>query len=91
MPDEATLKKMLEKYLLRPGVRRRAVDWAMRRKNYNHWRACALVGIDPRVYRQWAAKPAHTELRYGLKELSSERLRLRLGHWRLHILLKRGG
>ena len=38
--------------LLKPGSRRRAVDWAMKEKSYSPRRACALAGIDPRVYRR---------------------------------------
>ena len=40
------------KKLLRPGSRRKAVDWAMKEKSYSQRRACALAGIDPRVYRR---------------------------------------
>lgn len=58
-------------------------------KRYNQKRACALAGIDPRVYRRVSKRPADTELRDRLKELSSERRRF--GYRRLHILLKREG
>lgn len=61
----------------------------MKEKRYNQKRACALAGIDPRVYRRVSKRPADTELRDRLKELSSERRRF--GYRRLHILLKRDG
>jgi putative transposase len=61
----------------------------MKEKRYNQKRACALAGIDPRVYRRVSKRPADTELRGRLKELSSERRRF--GYRRLHILLKREG
>ncbi len=61
----------------------------MKEKRYNQKRACALAGIDPRVYRRTSKRPADTDLRDRLKELSSERRRF--GYQRLHILLKREG
>jgi len=75
--------------LLRPGSRRSAVAWVMTEKRYNQKRACALAGIDPRVYRRTSKRPADTDLRDRLKDLSSERRRF--GYRRLHILLKREG
>ncbi len=65
------------------------MDWAMKTKGYNQKRACALAGIDPRVYRRKSKRPADTELRARLKELASERRQF--GYRRLHILLKREG
>jgi len=62
---------------LKPGARWRAADWAMAEKNYNQRRACALAGIDPRVYRRGSTRPANAELRERLKELSSETAALR--------------
>lgn len=61
----------------------------MTEKRYNQKRACALAGIDPRVYRRAPKRPEDTKLRGRLKELSSERRRF--GYRRLHILLKREG
>ncbi|ABF65700.1 Hypothetical protein yagA [Ruegeria sp. TM1040] len=58
-------------------------------KNYNQRLACALAGIDPRVYRRRPSRPEETELRERLKELSGERRRL--GYRRLHRLLGREG
>lgn len=61
----------------------------MTSKNYNQRRACALAGIDPRVYRRVSTRPPDTELRGRLKELALERRRF--GYRRLHILLRREG
>jgi len=61
----------------------------MTEKGYRQRRACALAGIDPRVYRRGSKRPEDSALRARLKELSSERRRF--GHRRLHILLRREG
>lgn len=60
------------------------MNWAMKTKGYNQKRACALAGIDPRVYRRTLRRSADTELRTRMKELASERRRF--GYRRLHIL-----
>ena len=65
------------------------MDWAMNEKSYSQRRACALAGIDPRVYRRRSKRPADMELRARMKELAAERRRF--GYRRLHILLKREG
>ena len=44
-------------------MRRRAVDWAMKEKSYSQRRACALAGIDPRVYRRPPTRPEDRQLR----------------------------
>ncbi|MBU2486446.1 MAG: IS3 family transposase [Alphaproteobacteria bacterium] len=89
MMDVSTLKEMPGKKLLRPGARRRAVDWAMTQRGYRQRRACALAGIDPRVYRRSSTRSEDAELRARLKDLSSERRRF--GYRRLHVLLRREG
>ncbi len=65
------------------------MDWAMKEKSYSQRRACALAGIDPRVYRRRPTSPEDSGLRQRLKELSGERRRF--GYRRLHILLKHEG
>jgi putative transposase len=65
------------------------VNWAMNEKHYSQRRACALVGIAPRVYRYASRRPDDAKLRQRLKEVSSERRRF--GYRRLHILLQREG
>ena len=52
------------------------MDWAMTEKSYSRRRACALVGIDPRMCRR-------------LRALAGERRRF--GYCRLHLLLEREG
>ena len=88
MMDMSTLKEMLGK-LLRPGSRRNAAAWAMKKKRCNQKRARASAGIVPHVYRRTSKRPADTNLRDRLKELSSERRRF--GYRRIHILLQREG
>ena len=65
------------------------MDWAIKGKGYSQRRACAIVGIDPRVYRYRASRGDDTVLRVRLRELSSERRRF--GYRRLHLLLRREG
>lgn len=61
----------------------------MKEKSYSQRRACALAGIDPRVYRRQPKRSEDKDLRQRLRELSAERRRF--GYRRLHILLKREG
>jgi putative transposase len=65
------------------------VNWAIKEKGYSQRRACALVGMAPRVYRYQSSRSHDAGLRQRLKELSSERRRF--GYRRLHLLLKREG
>lgn len=65
------------------------MNWAIKEKNYSQRRACALVGIAPRVFRYRSIRPDDGSLRQRLRELSSERRRF--GYRRLHLLLKREG
>jgi putative transposase len=61
----------------------------MTEKSYTQRRACALVGIDPRVFRYRSTRPDDDALRRRLRDLSGERRRF--GYRRLHILLAREG
>ena len=74
----------------------------MTQKGYPQRQACALAGIDPRVYRRAPTRPEDAVLRARLKDLSSERRRFgyplagrRLPaiavRRRLHVLLRREG
>ena len=58
-------------------------------KGYRQRRACGLVGINPRVYRQLPTRSEDADLRARLKALSSEQRRF--GYRRLHMLLRREG
>ena len=51
------------------------MDWAMKEKSFSQRRACALAGIDPRVYRRRPTRSEDVDLRARLKDLSSERRR----------------
>lgn len=61
----------------------------MTQKGYRQRQACALAGIDPRVYRRPPKQSEDADLRTRLKDLSSERRRF--GYRRLHVLLRREG
>ncbi len=65
------------------------MSWAIAEKSYPQRRACALVGIDPRVYRYRSTRSDDGPLRTRLRELSAERRRF--GYRRLHLLLRREG
>lgn len=65
------------------------MSWAINQRGYSERRACALVGIDPGVYRYRSRRPDDTDLRQRLRALAFERRRF--GYRRLHILLKREG
>ncbi|KAF0674398.1 IS3 family transposase [Profundibacterium mesophilum KAUST100406-0324] len=65
------------------------MDWAMTEKSYSQRRACALVGIDPYLYRRQSTRPSDEDLRRRLRELAGERRRF--GYRRLHLLLEREG
>ena len=77
------------KELLTPGLRRAAVNWAMKERDYSQRRACALVGMAPKTYRYVSAKPDDAMLRSKLREMAHERRRF--GYRRLHLLLRRAG
>lgn len=65
------------------------MSWAIAEKRCSQRRACALVGIDPRVYRYRSTRGDDGRLRVRLRELAAERRRF--GYRRLHILLRREG
>ena len=65
------------------------MNWAIDHRGYTQRRACALVGIAPRVYRYRSVRPDDAGLRKRLRELAAERRRF--GYRRLHLLLKREG
>jgi len=65
------------------------VNWAIEQKSYSQRRACALTGIDPKVYRYRSKRPDDTAIRERMRELAKERRRF--GYRRLHVSLKREG
>ena len=65
------------------------MDWAIKEKRHSQRRACALVGMEPKVYRYRSTRPNDASIRKRLRELAYERRRF--GYRRLHILLKREG
>ncbi len=72
-----------------PGLRREAVTWAIREKEYSQRRACRLIGMDPKTWRYASRRPDDAAARGRLRELAGERRRF--GYRRLHILLGREG
>jgi putative transposase len=65
------------------------VTWAIGEKGYSQRRACALVGIAPKVFRYVPRRGDDAGLRTRLRALAAERRRF--GYRRLHILLRREG
>lgn len=65
------------------------MTWAMTEKDYSQRRACALAGIDPRVYRYRSTRPDDAGVRTRMRALAAERRRF--GYRRLHLLLEREG
>jgi len=64
------------------------VSWAIEQKNYSQRRACALIGLAPKVYRYRRGSDDGV-LRTRLKALAAQRRRF--GYRRLHLLLRREG
>ncbi|GLQ36895.1 hypothetical protein GCM10007908_05150 [Rhizobium albus] len=63
------------------------MSWAVEENSQR--RACALVGIAPRVYRYRSSRSEDAALRARLRELSSQRRRF--GYRRMYLLVKREG
>ncbi|MBU2654896.1 IS3 family transposase [Acidomonas methanolica] len=87
--DVSTLKDLLGKKLVTPGLRREAVTWAITERDYSQRRACRLIGMDPKTWRYASRRPDDAAVRGRLRELTGERRRF--GYRRLHILLGREG
>jgi hypothetical protein len=66
--DASTLQEMLGKNLT-PGLRKRAVTWAIREKNYSQRRACGLVGLHPKTYRYATKRLAMKSFAGGCESL----------------------
>jgi putative transposase len=65
------------------------VSWAINEKSYSQRRACALIGLAPKVYRHRRQPADDAALRERLRALANERRRF--GYRRLHLLLEREG
>ena len=65
------------------------MSWAIKEKSYSQRRACALVGMAPKVYRHRPKRPDDSRLRERLKGLANQRRRF--GYRRLQLLLRREG
>ena len=64
------------------------MSWAIEEKDYSQRRACALIGLAPKVYR-YRRRSDDGVLRTRLKALAAQRRRF--GYRRLHLLLRREG
>ena len=62
------------------------MSWAIQEKNYSQRRACALVGLAPKVYRHRHRRGDDSVLRERLRALAIERRRF--GYRRLQLLLR---
>ena len=65
------------------------MNWAIKDKQYSQRRACALVGLQPKIYRYTSRRPDDAQIRQRLRELALQRRRF--GYRRLHLLLRREG
>lgn len=72
-----------------PGERREAVAHAREHHGLSERRACGLVGVSRRVYRDRSTRPDDGPLRQRLRELAGERRRF--GYRRLGYLLAQEG
>ena len=64
------------------------MSWAIEERDYSQRRACALVGLAPKVYR-YRRGSEDGVLRTRLRALAAHRRRF--GYRRLHLLLRREG
>ena len=64
------------------------MSWAIKERDYSQRRACALVGLAPKVYR-YRRGSEDGVLRTRLRALAAHRRRF--GYRRLHLLLRREG
>ena len=64
------------------------MSWAIKERDYSQRRACALVGLAPKVYRYRRGSDDGV-LRTRLRSLAAHRRRF--GYRRLHLLLRREG
>ncbi|GAC89534.1 transposase IS3 [Gluconobacter thailandicus F149-1 = NBRC 100600] len=71
------------------GLRREAVTWALAERDYSQRRACRLIGINPKTWRDASRRLAGEAARMRLRTLTAERRRF--GYRRLQILLDREG
>lgn len=75
--------------MVRPAVRRRAVEAARTEYGLTERRACALIRIDRSSFRYRSRRPDESELRERLRALAVQRPRF--GARRLCVLLRREG
>ncbi|WP_422920748.1 IS3 family transposase [Rhizosaccharibacter radicis] len=89
MLDNAVLKEVGLKKLVRPAARRRAVEEARQRFGISERRACSIFAVDRTSVRYAPRRGDDGDLRSRLREIASERRRF--GYRRLGIMLAREG
>ena len=89
MLDNAALKDLLGKNVLKPAAQRLAASRVMERHGLSQRHACRLVGIDRSTLRYQGKRPDDGALRQRLRELAAERRRF--GYRRLGWMLTREG
>ncbi|WP_410482852.1 IS3 family transposase [Sphingomonas sp. A2-49] len=89
MLDNAVLKEVGGKKLVRPAAQRKAVEHARRLFGISERRACTIFGADRTSVRYAPRRSDDGDLRSRLREIASERRRF--GYRRLGIMLAREG
>jgi len=75
--------------MVRPALRRAAVEWARGSYRLTERRACRALGVGRSMVRYRSRRPAQGPLRSRLKEIAETRVSY--GYKRLHVLLRREG
>jgi len=75
--------------MVRPALRRRAVDYLVTHYGTSQRRACRVVGQPRRVQRYRSVKDPQDGLRKRMREIAE--IRVRYGYRRIHVLLRREG
>ena len=89
MLDQAKLKELLGKKMVRPVDKRASVARLQAVVTVSERRACRVIGADRTSMRYRTRRAPDTALRQRLRELAHERRRF--GYRRLFILLRREG
>jgi transposase InsO family protein len=89
MLDQAALKELLTKKMVRPAAKREAVAHLRNVLQMSERRACTLVAADRKMIRYRSRRPPDVELRTRLRDLANQRRRF--GYRRLFILLREQG
>ncbi|WP_407671619.1 IS3 family transposase, partial [Paramagnetospirillum kuznetsovii] len=89
MLNEAALRDLLGKKMVRPAAKREAVAHLRSQFEMSERRACAVIAADRTMIRYQSVRPDDSGLRLRLREIAQERRRF--GYRRLFIFLRREG